>query len=38
MKKELNLVTSKCLTYVVNGIGWLGYAFLSIFIIRYAQF
>ena len=31
MKKELNLVTSKCLTYVVNGVGWLVYAFLSIF-------
>lgn len=31
MKKELNLVTSKCLTYVVNGIGWLAYAFLSVF-------
>ena len=31
MKKELNLVTSKCITYVVNGVGWLVYAFLSIF-------
>lgn len=31
MKKEFNLVTSKCLAYVVNGVGWLVYAFLLIF-------
>ena len=31
MKTELSLIKSKCLTYVLAGIGWLFYGVLSIF-------
>ncbi len=31
MKKKFDLVTSKCIYYGVNGIGWILYAILSIF-------
>lgn len=31
MKNKLSLVTSKCITYVANGVGWVAYACLSVF-------
>lgn len=31
MKKEISLVVSKCITHLVNGVGWLMYGVLSIF-------
>ena len=31
MKKKMNLVTSRCVTYLTKGLGWLMYTVVSIF-------